>query len=271
MKPGARSSWQWLLVAAVSTLFLAQQFGRETSLFTNVLGPHVIRPIAALLKLACQLAGCVYAARCVRAYEPGTRVRTAWLLMSVWFGAYFMGQLGLTWYDVLTETTAPLPSVGDYFFLLGYACVIPALVLFVTAYRASGFATGQLREHLPVVLVACAVFAFFSHRVLLPIAMAATPLGERLINVGYPVLDLLLLIPALMLLRITRRFQGGRVWTVWAALLAGILCTATADMLFADVSDEHLKAVGPLVDLLYILSYMASAVGARAQFRLVTE
>jgi hypothetical protein len=269
-KKGAMSA-VWPVAAGLTVFFLAQQLGRGTHLFSEVLTAKVVDPFAALCKLCLQATGCVLAARCAARYEKGNPVRPAWLLVSLWIGAFFLGQAILSTYAILLGRPAPVPSAGDAFFLVGYGFITVGIVLFVRAYRASGFATGRIRENLLLMLIAAVVFAVFAYRELVPIALAPTPFSERFINVGYPVLDLLLAIPTLVLLRIAMRFRGGRVWPVWAALLTGILCGAGGDMLFADISPENLKAVGPLVDLLFILSYLFIAYGAALQQRLLAD
>ena len=40
---------------------------------------------------------------------------------------------------------------------------------------------------------------------------------------------------------------------------------------FADASAEHLPKVGPLVDLVFVLSYRFSGYGARLQYALLTD
>src|SRR5437588_859196 len=50
------------------------------------------------------------------------------------------------------------------------------------------------------------------------IRSADAPLAKTL-NLVYPALDLVLLVPAIVLLRITSRFRGGAVWHIWLALL----------------------------------------------------
>jgi hypothetical protein len=115
------------------------------------------------------------------------------------------------------------------------------------------------------------VFAVIGYATLVPIAMANAPFAERLVNVGYPLLDLVALIPTLVLLRITLRFRGGQVWRVWGVLLVGILCAMGGDVLFADTSSENAQKIGPLADLAFTLGYALCAYGARLQFELVAR
>ncbi len=271
MSSVGRRRLAWSLALLLVALYLGQLWARESWLYGHVLTERVVRAAGALAKVAPLLVGCVFAARCVRRYDAGTAIRRAWLAMSVWLGAFALGQAILSAYTFVLRREAPIPSIADLAYLVGYVAVTAALLLFIAAYRASGFPVGRLREHLAIGLVACAVFGAIGERLLLPVALSATPLAERLVNVGYPLLDLVLLVPTLVLLRITLHFRGGRVWTVWAAILAGIVFFTFGDILFADVSPAAQARLGPLVDLCFALGFLFSGYGAVLQHELLTE
>jgi hypothetical protein len=268
---GRRSSTVWLLVfaAVVSLFFLAQQFGRDTYLFAHVLTARRVAPFGELSKLVPQLLGSLYAARCAGRYEKKSAARLPWLLLSASFGAWFAGQIVLATYEVALQETPPAPSAADLFFTVGYALLIVALVRFASAYRASGFAVGSLREHAAIALGACAVFAAIGSWLLIPRALTPSPLAGRIVDVGYPLLDLATLVPALVILRITIRFRGGEVWRVWGALLTGILFLMCADLVFSDASAAYLEQVAPITDLLSALGYAFCGYGARLQYEMV--
>jgi hypothetical protein len=259
------------VLGAIAIFFLAQQLARGTCLFTDVLTPRRIAPFASFAKLAAQLLGSLYAGLCARRYGEESPARPAWIMMSAWLGCWFLGQAVLVTYEVVLHAPTPVPSVGDLFFTLGYGFVIVALFTFASAYRASGFAVGSTRDHALVALGACVIFGAVGYVVLVPVATAPTPLPERVVSVGYPLLDLVTFIPALVLLRITIGFRGGRVWAVWAALLVGILFATGGDFVFADLTPAHVEAIGPLADLLFILGYAFCAYGMRLQYELTAE
>jgi hypothetical protein len=260
-----------LFVGAVTVLYVLQDVARDSYAFTAILTPGRVGVFGSLAKMAAQVAGAVYAARCAARYEKGNPSRGGWILMSASLGGWFAGQVVLAGYERVFGFDAPVPSLGDAFFFLGYVSLIAALWTFVRAYRRSGFAAGSGSQDGLLALGACAVFAVVGYVVLVPVAIAPTPLAERAVNVGYPVFDLLTLIPALVLLRITLGFRGGGVWHVWAALLAGIVFWTVADIVFADVTPAHVAAVGPLVDLTTILGYAFGARGTWLQYRMLTE
>jgi hypothetical protein len=255
----------------VTVFFLAQFQWHEAPLFRDVLTTARVHPLIHAGKLLPQVLGAIWAGQCARHYGEGTAARRSWWMMSAWLACWGAGQLVLATYVVVIHTPPPVPSIADALFFLGYAFVIVALFGFVSAYRASGFATGGgVRESAVITAVLCAVFAVVGAQVLLPIWVAPTPLSERLVNVGYPAVDLVTLIPAAIVLAITLRFRGGQVWRVWAALLAGIGFATGGDILFADTSPGNALALGPLADLTFTLGYTLCAYGARLQRELVS-
>ncbi len=272
MKSARRSTWVFVLYAAVVVVvFVAREIAPSSCVFTELLSPPRFAVFTSIAKLAPQAAGAVFAARCARRYGEGNAARRGWFLLSAWLAGWFAGQVVLVTYDRVLGVPAPVPSVGDVFFTLGCVLLIVALFTFVNAYRKSGFAAGDPRQDVLIGVVATCLLGVVGYTVLVPVAMTPAPLAERLVNVGYPVIDLLTLIPAAILLRITLGFRGGQVWRVWAAILAGIVLTASADIVFSDVSPAHVAAVGWIVDLFGALAYACCAYGTWLQFELVAE
>jgi hypothetical protein len=210
--------------------------------------------------------------RCARAMGEGNEARTPWLLIAGWFAAFFAGTLVTSAYTVVYTQRAPLPSVADLFFALGYVSLLCALVLFIRAYHASGFDVGSARGHAAVAAGAAAALVAFGVVILAPIARAPEPLAARLTNLAYPAFDLCVLVPTLVLLRITLRFRGGGVWKVWAALLAAIACMSFSDVVFGFVtSTTGLTLPMPAIDLLEIVTYSMAAFAIVVQADMVAR
>jgi len=227
--------------------------------------------VGSFAKLASLTAGAVFGLRGALRLEQGNRARASWIMLGAWLALFAAGQAALMFYLLVLGRQPPLPSAGDVGFLAGYALLIGASARFIAAYRASGFPVGTTREHLGIAAAAAAVCALAGWPVLAPIVRANVPLGERLINVAYPVLDFAALVPAVVMLRITLAFRGGKVWTIWAALIAGCVLMAVGDILFAHLSSAKITAFAPGVDLMYVLGYFASACGVMLQWEMLTE
>jgi hypothetical protein len=236
--------------------------------FRSVLTPVVLNGLASVLKLVALGSGAWLAGRSAARLPRDNPARPAWRMLSVFLGAFFAGQCVLSAYEA-AHHTPPLPSAGDAFFLLGYVVMIGALTRFVRVYRASGFPLGGRGEHAAIALGAAAMFLAVGLPFLAPIARAPHPLGERLINLAYPVLDLVALVPTILLVRITWPLRGGLVWGVWTTLVAGLLCATGGDVVFAWATSAGATWLDPLIDPLLITSYALLAFGAALQDALV--
>jgi hypothetical protein len=150
--------------------------------------------------------------------------------------------------------------------MISYPLLIVALVLFTAAYAKSGFPMAGLAPLGSALIVIAAAVAW---PLLRPIAHEpAAPLATAL-NLAYPALDLLLLVPTILLLRLTSRFRGGAVWHIWAALVTGFTFTAIGDIAFAYFSTLGYTKIDPLVHALYIVAYGSLAFGTAVQYRLL--
>jgi hypothetical protein len=251
-----------LLLAVLSTILFER--------FLD-LGPRTVLALGTFGKLLFLVVATVVAARNVGKFEPGTPTRTAWRLLSLGFGALMVGQALIAVYQFAYGVEVPFPSLVDIFFVASYPLMIAALLMFLRAYTASGFPLGPASERVGLavaVTVLCSVIGYF---ILKPVVTTPAPPLETLLNVVYPVLDFLLLIPTALLIRISLQFRGGAVWKVWATLLGGLVFLCAADALFAWFSQLHRTDLVDLVDLTYLLSYGCFALGVLYQRQLLTE
>ncbi len=251
-----------MLLAVLATILFER--------FLN-LGPRAVLALGTFGKLLFLVVATVVAASIVGKFERGTPTRTAWLLLSLGLGALMVGQALITVYQFALGVEVPFPSLVDVFFVASYPLMISALLLFLRAYTASGFPLGPVSERIWLaggVTVVCAVIGYF---ILTPVVTTPAPLMETLLNVTYPVMDFLLLIPTALLIRISLQFRGGAVWKVWLTLLGGLVFLCAADALFAWFSQLNRTDLVDLVDMTYLLSYGFFALGVLYQRQLLTE
>jgi hypothetical protein len=107
--------------------------------------------------------------------------------------------------------------------------------------------------------------------ILRPVVQATSPGLEKFLNIAYPVLDFVVLIPAVLLLLITLRFRGGEVGRIWLAILVGFVFSCLGDILFAYLAGLAQQHLDPVVDAIYILSYACLARGVMYQYELLTS
>ena len=226
---------------------------------------------ACVLKLAFLLFGGLVALRNCGRLESGNPIRPAWLNLSLGLLSSFLGQASLAPYQFSKTGEAPFPSIADLFFIAGYPFFLVSLFHFLRAYAASGYALGSARERRVVAALVSVVCVAIGAVVLWPVLRTPAPSLARFLNVAYPVLDLALLVPTVLLLRAALPLRGGEVWQSWAALLAGFLFMSAGDVSFAYFQSLGVTHVDPLVHATFLLSYGFLALGVVRQYRLLAS
>jgi hypothetical protein len=256
-------------IVLACALFLPQLWWPNAALYTRLLPSRWLELIGFVGMFAPLAVGAVFAVGAAQRLDPENRARPAWRLLSAWLVCFTLGEGILGVYAHVLHTEPPIPSAGDVFFVGGYALIAFGALSFVRVYITSGMPIGSPRALVFSGVVAALALAGLSLVLLGPLFRAARPLPEVIITAGYPLFDFVVMIPMAMLVRITFRFQGGRVWTVWASLLAGFAILAVADTLFAHLDLMGAKWLDPLLDPLFMTGHALTAYGAALQYDLV--
>ena len=254
-----RISTVGLFLGALLAVLVATLFGHAivpgAALYQRVLSQAAVLALGTLAKAFYLLLATWVASLNASSFERGSAPRRAWRLLSLGLCAFFLGQASIAVYQLALGVETPYPSVADVFWLIGYPLLVVALVSFVRSYTESGFPVGSRAERTWLAVGVAVVAALVEAPLLRPLVTTPAPWLEKLLNLTYPLVDLVLLVPTALLIRIALRFRGGAVWRVWAAILAGFVFICAADILFAwflQLGQTHLADV---VDGMYLLAY----------------
>jgi hypothetical protein len=259
----------WLLLAVPTAIFLGQLLFPDAALYARLAGDPLIY-LGTLTKLTLLGLAAWLGWGCATRFETGNPIRPAWQLLSFGLLLLFFGQLSLAPYQLFLRIPIPFPSWGDVFFVLAYPLLIAAVIAFIRAYEAAGYPIGAPAERWVVGAGMGLLSALVGGWILRPVVLAPAPALEKFLNVLYPMMDFLLLIPTALLIRITLRFRGGEVWKVWLALLAGFVFLSFGDILFSYLQALGHQKLDPLVDAMYILAYGLLAKGLLYQRELLS-
>jgi hypothetical protein len=258
----------WPSLGFATGLFLGWGLAPQSALYASLLTPTRLLAVASVVKMALLLAGTLWAWRCRNLFEPGHPVRPAWGLLAAGVGATFVGQAFLAPYQIL-DGRSPFPSFGDLFYLVAYPLLGAGLVWFSVAYDRAGFPVGSAGERLLILGLTTVAGVALALTVLRPVVHSEMPALDKALSVAYPALDLALLVPLALLLRITLRLRGGELGTAWLVVLSGFVLLCGADVLFAYLSALGRAGLDPFVHTGYIVSYGVIAGGIRAHLRLL--
>lgn len=236
----------------------------STRLGAVLAGPAPI-PGFTLAKILLLAAAARWAALSRTRLEPDHPARRPWGLLALGFAGLAAGHLSLG-VEQLAWETPPFPFVSDALFVPAVALQGAALFGFLRAYRSSGlFSDAGARR--AAFLFGGAAAAVISG-IVVTTALLPVPWPERATDIAYAVLDLGLLVPLALLVRLARQL-GGPVGLVWRILLGAFIVFAAAD-----VSIGYLDAlgIGPSYlasQLPFVVAYGLAAAGSRMQLALM--
>jgi hypothetical protein len=254
-----------------AALFLGQAVFPGTGLYASDGYAAVAFTVGSVVKPFLLFLSALWAWACTRRFDGANPIRPAWRRLALGLSLLLSGQLVLAFYQLVLRVPIPFPSVADVFFSLAYALLVAALVGFIRAYEEAGFPTGARGERRAIGAATALVGGLLAVPLLRPILAADVPALEKVLNVLYPVLDLVLLVPTVVLLRLTLRFGRGPVGRIWMMLLFGFLFLCAGDVLFSYLQTLGKTALDPLVDAMYILSYGSLAGGALRQLQVLAD
>jgi len=265
---GGSRTLPWVVLVVAVGLYVGWAVAPASALYARVLTPSRLLALASVLKLVYLLGGTAWAFACRDRLEVDNPARPAWFLLSLGLLSNFAGQLALAPFQVVRAET-PFPSMADVFFVLSYPFLIASLLVFLKAYRETGFPIGSLGERAAILAGVGVIAAVVAVPILRPVVAVGGPLLGRVLTVAYPVLDLILLLPLALLLRVALRLGGSHAGEVWALLLGGFLFLCAGDACFAYVQSLGEQHVDPFLHATFILAYGLVAGGAHRQFQLL--
>jgi hypothetical protein len=252
--------------AAMAAIYIGRLAFGSAPLFAHALNDRTLLIAGGWTKLLALTVAAVFAVRSAMLLGGGNAARTPWAMLAGGLGALSLGQATLVYFQTFRHVS-PFPSVADVWFVIAYPLLIAGVIAFIVAYARSGFPMdGTAAAFIVLGLGAVAV----AWPLLRPIVHSSDAALPKALNVAYPALDLILLVPVVVLLRITSRFRGGAVWHIWLALLAGFVFTALGDILFAYFTTLGFTRLDPAVHAMYLVAYGGLAAGAMVQRRLLT-
>jgi hypothetical protein len=243
----------------MGAIFLPKLLRPDAAIYRDVLTPETILLIAAPIKLLFLAIAAIYASRSAASFEAANPIRSAWLLLASGLWAYVVAQSVLAFHQIVLGRAAPFPSIADLFFVPATMMLALSLFLFVKVYKSVGFEVAEGFEVGVVFFFILSLLGVFFLVVGRPVLASDAPWAERALNIAYPVLDAILLVPAVLLLKMALSMRGGALWKVWMALLLGFVFLAAGDILFAFFTTLGKNALDPLLDVAFAWSYILIA------------
>jgi len=240
-----------LLALLLSIVFAAFYYAAESSGEVLVVASDIL---FVLVSGVCS----VFSYLVLRRWGTGGMMGTARLGFFLGMFLWFLGELGWTVFEVIMNVPIPYPSLADVFYLCGYLPVAVGVMRLLSVFK------NQIdrKRILVAIFTAVVVAGLTGVFVLQPLLVESTDLLSGFLDIAYPILDLVILMPCLLVML---TFSGGSMAKSWLWITFGLALTTLADLLFIHGTLTGWYYSGHPAELPYLWGYVCLGLGFQIQ------
>ena len=241
---------RYVILILVGFIILVNAFIFLSSISTRVIYTNLTINVTAATALC---AAIIVLVRQIRVHSEYSKT---FGFLTVGLGLWFTAEIIWTYYQLGLGVETPFPSLADVFWLAGYVPLTYHL------YRIYNTVTIKVTDRDTMIVISAIVAPILAFLLYLVFSLSVQPqdmLG-LIINLTYPVLDAMLLIPAIVILWSFRR--GEPAYTHWVMISLFIIFVTVADIGFdyALAVDEDSASQQEWVwDMFYNAGYLSIA------------
>ncbi|HNX65578.1 MAG TPA: hypothetical protein PKH02_01775 [Bacteroidales bacterium] len=235
-------------------------------------GDKMLLYVSDLLPVICS-GICVFClVKTVKKFQEWDFTKTSWLMIHTGIALYFIAEITYGVLEVfeIVDMDVAFPTIADYIWAIGYIPIVVGLLMMFTGYLKSGLPMGHTKLYCcvaPLVLILLSVVFYF---LLIPIFRDPESSGlVKFFYIFYPVADLFIVIPAVLLMYITHLFGRGIISKPWKYLAFGFMLFTVGDLLYAYLDWMGKYESGNLIDLGWNVGYLLIALAAVYQTELL--
>lgn len=259
-----KSTKLWILIAILLTLNLI--------FYLAVPGEITLKIVGNILPVLCSGIAIFYLYLAIKRFNDKDYSRTAWLMIMVGIICDFIAEsiYGSMESIFKMDMNANYPSVADFFWCLGYIPTFIGLAMMFLGFKKSGLPLGNKKIHIVISALIITISIIVFYYVLLPmIKDQNTSLLQKFFYLYYPIGDIFVVIPAIILVYITSLFGSGKLSKPWKYLAFGFICFAAADLVFSYLSWQGKYATGNLIDVAWHTGYLLISLSGIYQVELI--
>jgi len=228
--------------------------------------------ISDLFPVLCSLIAVICLLFAVRIFREYDFTKTAWLMILLGVCIDFLAESTYAVSEIIfsVDMDNVFPTLADYFWCVGYIPVFIGLLMMLIGYRRSQIPMGEIK----LLVILSSVFVIIAstviYFVLLPIVNDAETTGiAKFFYLFYPIGDLFIVIPAILLIYVTSLLGRGALTLPWKFLGLGFIFFTISDLLYSYLDWLGKYGNGNLIDLGWNIGYLFIGLSALYQFELV--
>ena len=185
-------------------------------------------------------------------YSLKKHFSVVWFCFALGVALWFLGELSWAIYTLILGFEIPYPSIADIFWLSGYAPIYVALLLYIKPFKM----VLSKRSIGAVALIITLLYAVVTFFLIGPIISASEDLPTLIMDLAYPLLDIILLSAAILGVII---FFKGTIGRSWLLICLALVFDAVADLLFSYTTLQGTYYNGHPLELFFHWGYILYA------------
>ncbi len=250
-----------LIVVVNLTIYLSRCCGEATLTLVGDLFPVICSLVSVL---------CLFTA--VRKFREWDFTKVAWLMLFIGIVLYFIAEVTYGFLEIIlkVDMAVVFPTLADYIWCIGYIPVFIGLIMMISGYRKSGFPMGNYKVYGimgPLLLLLLSLVIIF---LLVPIIKDTETTGiAKFFYLFYPIGDLFIVFPAIILVYITSLFGRGFISRPWKLLALGFIFFTVSDLLYSYLDWLGKYDTGNIIDVGWNIGYLLIGLGGIYQVEMI--
>ncbi len=235
-------------------------------------GENVLQYISDSLPILCSFISVICLFIAFRGFKEFDYTKIAWLMILIGIFFFFLAETIYAYLEIVikTDMNNVFPTLADYFWCTGYIPLFIGLAMIFIGYKKSGLPMGNSKLYNALAFLFFIISVAVIYFLLIPIINdSETNIISKVFYLFYPIADLLLVIPAAILMYITSLFGLGKISTPWKFLAFGFILFTFADLLYSYLGWQDLYGNGNLIDVAWHAGYLFIGLAGLYQKELV--
>lgn len=222
-------------------------------------GDNLLTIVSDLLPIICVVIAIWGMFAAVRSFKTLDQIKVAWILLFCGIVLFSAGEFTYALLEIIlkVDMNEVFPTIADLFWFAGYLPLIVGLSMLVYGYKKSGFSFGKKTKYIFGLCTLALITGLLIYRLFIPI-LKDTETGNlaKFAYLYYPIADLFLIIPSIILAYITNLFGDSHISRPWRYISIGFLCMTVSDVLYSYLSWNNMYGPGNPIDIAWNLGYL---------------
>jgi hypothetical protein len=259
-----KPNFLWIIIAVIIVFNLFVYLAKPGS-------EIVLLYVSNILPILCSIIAALFIFLAVKSFKSFDFTKIAWILILL---ALILFVIAESIYGIIEisfpELSKNYPGVADIFWSLGYIPIFIGMLMMFTGYKRSGLPMGKPVLYIALSSLILVIALLTIYFIMIPIIKdGETSALAKLFYLFYPIADLLIVIPAAILVYITSLFGSAIITKPWKFLAIGFMLFTISDLLFAYLDWRGLYGSGNLIDLGWNIGYLLFAMSGLNQYLMV--